>query len=155
MGDTSGIDLDSQTATFIESFGLLISDQGLPRSVGRLLGLMLICEPNYESSEDIQYKLKLSTGAVSLATNTLKNMGLIKLVTFPGDRKFYYQLDNDCWERLVQTRIEQIRRGILIADEGLRILKDDPRLLGMRNLYAMFESALSNASQNATGPLTD
>jgi DNA-binding transcriptional regulator GbsR (MarR family) len=155
MEDISGDELDSQTVTFIENIGSLISDQGLPRSVGRVLGLLLICKPDHQSAEDIQNKLKLSSGAVSLATNMLKNIGLAKIVTFPGDRKYYYQLDHECWRQLVQARLEQLKRGITIAEQGLSILKDDPRLLGLRDTYVTFEKALRSAAQNVIESSTD
>ncbi len=37
--------LDSKTLTFIEHVSLVISERGIPRSTGKVLGLLLICEP--------------------------------------------------------------------------------------------------------------
>jgi hypothetical protein len=63
-------------------------------------------------------------------------------VTFPEGRRFYYKLEDNCWEKLRETRRLQLQRGVTLANEGLAINKDNPRLLTMRRLYEEFDEFL-------------
>lgn len=130
--------LSGEVLDFIEGFGLHIQDTGLPRSVGRVLGFLLICQPEHQSAEQIQEKLQLSTGSVNTATTLLRRLGLIKRTTFPSDRHHYYEVDIDCWQQLIDARIRQFTNGLKIASDGLKIRKDDPRLVGMHYIYQEF-----------------
>jgi DNA-binding transcriptional regulator GbsR (MarR family) len=136
-------ELNDATQSFIEELGLFFKEFGLPRSTGRVLGLLLICKPNHQSAEQIQEKLRLSGGSVSGATSLLIRMGIIQRRTIAGNRRLYYELDPDCWQKLIQTRLQQMKLGTKIANKGLRFRKDDPRLLGMRDLYTEFEGFLA------------
>ena len=127
--------LSAQEEQFIENLGMLIADGGLQRSVGRVLGLLLLCEPRHQSADDVRHALQLSTGSVSSAMTLLTKIQLVERITFPGDRRFYYQMHPDCWQRILQGRILQAQRGIAIADEGLALHGDNDRLHGMRELY--------------------
>ncbi len=136
--------LDKSTIDFIENLGLFMQEVGLPRSVGRVLGLLLISQPRYRSSMEIQGDLQLSGGSVSAATSLLQRMGIVKRVTVNGSRQLYYELDPECWQKIIETRLQQIRVGIQIADQGLSISRNNPSLLGMRQLYVEFEYMLQN-----------
>jgi DNA-binding transcriptional regulator GbsR (MarR family) len=135
--------LDAAASAFVEKFGLFIAEMGLPPSIARVIGLLLVCEPRYRSAEDIQLQLKLSSGSVSTALFMLQQMGLVHKVTFPEDRRFYYELDPDCWQKLIETRRRQMERGVQLASEGLKI-SDNTRLKDMRRLYETFESFLKD-----------
>lgn len=134
------MEIDNRTSDFVEGFGLLVSEAGLPRSVGRVLGLLLVCEPEQISAEQIQTRLQLSTGAVSAATSLLCKLGYMRRITFPSSRKLFYELDPDCWKKLVQSRMAQVEQGLKLADDGLKLRNNNPRLLGMRQIYLELES---------------
>ncbi len=125
----------AQELNFIEEISLLIAESGLPRSVGKVLGFLLVCQPEHQSSEAIQQQLQLSTGSTSTATTLLRKIELIKPLTFPGDRRTYYQLDPDCWDRLLQLRIQQAERGMALAHKGLQLQPHNARITGMVDLY--------------------
>lgn len=127
--------LDHKTAQFVEEFGLMLGEAGFPRSVGRVLGLLLVCKPETQSAESLQASLRLSTGSVSTALSLLQNMDLVQRVGAPGERRFYYRLDPDCWKNIVEKRSKQMRQGVALADKGLRLSPSDPRLLAMRAFY--------------------
>jgi DNA-binding transcriptional regulator GbsR (MarR family) len=128
--------LDQKTTVFVEDLGLLISESGIPRGVGRILALLFICVPKHQSAEDIQSQLKMSTGSVSTYTTLLEKMGWLKKTTFNGDRKIYYELDPNCWQKLVESRLRQTQRGVKIAEDGLKIRKNDERLLVLKKMYS-------------------
>lgn len=134
--------LGSKETTFIEHFSLLLRDRGLPRSTGRVLGLLLICEPRHQSAEEIQQQLKLSVGSVSTALQLLQRLELARRRTFPEDRRFYYELDPDCWKKLIESARRQMQRGVALANEALAFSKENNRLTGMRTLYEISEEML-------------
>jgi len=130
--------LDEATGLFIKSVGTLFSDFGFRRSTGRVLGLLLICEPIYQSAEEMQLTLSLSAGSVSTALTSLQKMQLVTRINFKGNRHRYYQLDPNCWQKILQARQKQTLKGIEVANQGLKVHKGDPRLLNMRQLYSQF-----------------
>lgn len=120
---------------FIEEISHLISEGGMPRSVAKVLGFMLVCTPEHQSLEAIQRRLHLSAGGASTATTLLKNLELIRPMSFPGDRRIYYRLDPECWDRLLRLRIQQAERGKVIAEQGLHLQPANARIKGMVDLY--------------------
>lgn len=126
----------TELTEFIEKMGVFGIESGMPRSVARVIGYLLICEPTYQSAEKIAAELQLSTGAVSNAVNLLQQARLLKRVTFPGDRRYYYEFNPDGWKESLITRLKTLPRGIELASEGLEISKNNPRLEHMRDFYA-------------------
>lgn len=134
--------LDSATAAFVEDFGLLIGDSGLPPSVGRVLGLLLICVPEQQSAEALQVQLRLSAGSVSTALTLLQQLGLVQRVTRPGERKLFYRQDPACWQKLIDSRTKQVQRCIELSEQGLRLRPRDKRLVAMRDLYSRLNALM-------------
>ncbi len=93
---------------FIERMGLLWEDEGLPRIAGRIFGLALI-SPDPCSLDRIAETLKVSKPSVSNDARMLHKLGLIERVSFPGDRKDYYQVTRDSVERGLETRVLRLR----------------------------------------------
>lgn len=134
--------LNTDTIAFIEKFGLYMSSMGLSPSASRIIAFLLICEPRYQSAEDVQQRLRLSAGSVSTALSFLQQVGLVRKLTFRDDRRFYYELAPDCWRKLIETRKLQMKQGVALADEGLALGKNNTRLREVRRLYKAFESLL-------------
>ena len=126
---------DPSVQAFVEEFSLLLSQAGLPRSVGRTLGFLLICLPDQQAAEDLQAQLRLSAGSVSTALTLLQNMGLVERVSLPGERRLYYRQDPECWQKLLEARVHQMEQGARLAEKGLLARPGDSRLLAMRDLY--------------------
>jgi DNA-binding transcriptional regulator GbsR (MarR family) len=136
--------LSPEITAFVEEFGLLISEAGLPRSVGRVLGFLMICLPEQQTAEDLQGRLQLSAGTVSTALTLLQKMGLVQRVSVAGERKLYYRQDPACWQKLLETRLRQMNQGARLAEKGLAIRASDDRLMAMRDLYAKLVLAFSD-----------
>lgn len=146
FGDT----LDKATSDFIEEFGRLIAEGGLPPSIGRVMGLLVISDPGKLSAEEIGTKLKLSVGSVSAAISLLSRFGYVKRVTVPGERRFYYEFEARSWQNTIDLRLAQVKNAITVADKGLEIRKNDSRLLGMRNLYMQIHDAVKGIRVKTT-----
>lgn len=132
----------AELTEFVEKMGVFGIESGMPRSVARVLGFLLICEPAYQSADQIADKLKLSAGAVSNAVNLLQQARLLKRVTFAGDRRYYYEFNPDGWKESLITRLKTLPRGIELAAEGLKISRDNPRLEHMRDFYQVLSVEL-------------
>jgi DNA-binding transcriptional regulator GbsR (MarR family) len=150
MLDLTDNRLDTETSEFIEAFGRLVSEGGLPLSIGRVLGLLVISEPGRLSADEMKLKLKLSAGSVNAATNLLTKFGYVKKVTIPGERKFYYEFEAKSWQNAIDVRLAQMKNGIELAEQGLKIRKNDSRLLGMRSLYHQIYDAVQDITIETT-----
>jgi DNA-binding transcriptional regulator GbsR (MarR family) len=128
-------------ATFVERFGVVGDDMGLPRTMTRLLGWLVVCDPPYQSAQQIQAGLRLSSGSVSTGLGALARGGLVERLTFPGDRHIYYKVGPDGWRRLMAGRLRVLGEIRHIADQALTDSagRADGRLREMRDFYASCE----------------
>ncbi len=92
---------------FIERMGLLWESDGFTRIAGRIYALALV-SPEPKSLDDIAETLKVSKASVSNDARMLHRLGLIERVSYPGDRRDYYQLTRDSIERSIETRIQRL-----------------------------------------------
>jgi len=131
------LEFSAAELAFIEDIGLLITSGGLPRSVGRVLGLLLVCEPGHQSAESIRQVLGISVGSVSSAVTLLTNLQLVEKVSFIKDRRIYYKLHPQAWQRMWEVRLQQIQRGVSLAQKGLELQPNNVRLKGLLDLYKL------------------
>jgi DNA-binding Lrp family transcriptional regulator len=126
---------------FVEKLSSFFSvENSIPPGMARVLAYLLVCQPAHQSANQIAIDLQLSSGAVSNAVSMLQQIGLIRRVTFTGDRKYYYESDPLAWRQTVYQRLKSVRHGITLADEGIRLADPNPRLEAMRTIYQLFET---------------
>ena len=125
---------------FVEQVGLL-ADTGLPRSMTRVLGWLVVCQPPEQSAEQLRTTLRLSAGAVSAATSLLVREGIVRRQTMPGERRLYYRVEPDGWYRLLRTRLELTTRARQLVDAAMSAAgrQADERLAAMHEFYARAE----------------
>ena len=96
---------------FVERMGLTMEREGMPRIAGRLVGFFLVHEGAF-SLDDLAEALQVSKGSVSTNARQLEQFGIIERTSEPGDRRDYYQMGTDVWERLLarwQSKWEENR----------------------------------------------
>jgi DNA-binding transcriptional regulator GbsR (MarR family) len=126
---------------FVEKIGTFFGmESRMPPSVARVLGLLLVSEPAHQSAEQIASQLQLSTGSVSGAVSLLQQVGLVRRVSFPGDRKYYYESDPQGMRQAMLMKLKSVNHGIALAQEGLELSPNNPRLQAMYDTYQIFES---------------
>jgi DNA-binding MarR family transcriptional regulator len=141
------MDTDGQLkelASFADEFGLFYEDLGLPRAWGRVLGWLLVCEPDYQSAEDIAAVLHASRGSISMATRTLIRMGTVERQTKRGDRRTYYRIRSGAWTAIVEHQIQRTTKLRQLAEQGLELLNGGPatrrgRLQEFHDLTTFYE----------------
>ncbi len=131
---------DEAAAAFIERVGLAIEQQGQPRIAGRILGRLLVCDPPYQSFDELVSALGASKGSISNMTRLLIHVGLVEKHSLPGDRRTYFRISPGAWQRVFRKQFEHARRLSDLAAEGLNMLendsgKPDDRLREMHDFY--------------------
>ncbi|WP_046468035.1 GbsR/MarR family transcriptional regulator [Allosalinactinospora lopnorensis] len=148
--DSAGEPTGSSTAAelaYVEKFAVLLEHMGLVRMHGRVLALLLVCEPPEQSAPDICAALQASKGSINPALRTLTAAALVEKVAKPGHRRDYYRIKSDAWTQIMRTRASRFTPVIEAADEGIATLADSPpgrldRLREMRDFYRWFDQEL-------------
>jgi DNA-binding transcriptional regulator GbsR (MarR family) len=141
------VDAESQheeLVSFADEIGLLYEDLGQPRIAGRVLGWLLVCEPDCQSAEDLATVLHASRGSISTTTRLLVRAGLVERQTIRGDRRTYYRIRPGAWTTVFEEQIQTARRMRELAERGLELLNDEPverrsRIEELHALTAFYE----------------
>ncbi|HXQ43500.1 MAG TPA: hypothetical protein VN816_02590 [Acidimicrobiales bacterium] len=151
---SAGPDAGDWRATFVERFGVVGDEMGLPRTMTRLLGWLVVCDPPHQSAQQIQAGLRLSSGSVSSGLSALARGGLVDRLTFPGDRHTYYTVGPDGWRQLVAGRLRVLGAVRRMADQALAAAggRADHRLHEMRDFYASCERLVTDLLDQAAPP---
>ena len=139
--------MNEERANYAEDFGLMFEGFGLPRMVGRVLGVLLISDPPELSAEELAEALQASRGSISSATRTLVTMGLVQRRTKRGERRDYFQMKRGAWDELMRQELETLTRFRRMAERGLDIANSDGaaarhNLEEMREFYSYWEREL-------------
>ncbi len=139
--------MDEDRERYVEEFGLLLEQFGLPRMVGRVLGVLLISDPPERPAEELAEVLHASRGSISSSTRTLTQMGLVERRARPGERRDYFRVKPGAWRELMHRELQALPTFRQKAERGLQ-LKDhtDPEakqgLEEMRDFYAYWEKEM-------------
>ncbi|MCK6506231.1 MarR family transcriptional regulator [Myxococcota bacterium] len=138
---------DQRERLFVEEVGLMLEQVGLPRMAGRILGRLLISQPDHQSSAELAEYLHASKASISTSTRLLQQVGLIQRVPVAGSRESWFAVRPDTYDGLLQAELVKTRMARELMDRGLLLLADRPprdaaRLRQLRDLYAFFEREL-------------
>ncbi|HXX88781.1 MAG TPA: MarR family transcriptional regulator [Acidimicrobiales bacterium] len=145
MTQTAGLDgsagTDDWRTRFVEQFGGVGDDMGLSRSMTRLLGWLVVCDPAHQSAGQIQEALGLSAGSVSTGMAALVRAGLVDRLSLRGDRHTYYRIRAGGWQLLLAARLRVLSEIRHVADDALSQAHGhgDDRLRELRDFYAWCE----------------
>ncbi|MFV4605516.1 siderophore transport transcriptional regulator MmpR5 [Mycobacterium tuberculosis] len=135
---------------FVEQMGGYFESRSLTRLAGRLLGWLLVCDPERQSSEELATALAASSGGISTNARMLIQFGFIERLAVAGDRRTYFRLRPNAFAAGERERIRAMAELQDLADVGLRAMGDAPpqrsrRLREMRDLLAYMENVVSDA----------
>ena len=124
--------LSPDQQTIIYHFGEMGSRWGFNRTVGQMLGLLVMSEQPL-TAEAIAENLQISRGNVSMAAKELHSWQLIRVHREPGDRKDYYCVNGTIWELAQQVMKERTKREInptlsLLRNQLMQAQGDDADL---------------------------
>jgi DNA-binding transcriptional regulator GbsR (MarR family) len=135
--------LTGDQRTYIEKVGFFYEAYGLPRTVGRILGLLLIADPQEQSLDEITDALSVAKSSVSTGARFLMQAGLVERAAVPNDRKSYYRLRPDAWAKALRDRLASNTAYQRLAEDGLAVVGDGnerarKNLREMADLYEYF-----------------
>jgi DNA-binding transcriptional regulator GbsR (MarR family) len=114
------IDFKALKDGFVAQWGTLGSSWGINRTMAQIHAtLMVAVEP--VDTNTLMEELKISRGNANSNLRDLIGWGLIRKVTFPGDRKEYFEAEKDVWTMFCTIARERKRREI---DPALKLLKN-------------------------------
>jgi HTH-type transcriptional regulator, glycine betaine synthesis regulator len=82
-----------------DAVGRLIEFWGFKRHMGRIWALLYLSDEPL-SAPDLQEKLQLSAGSVSMATAELLRWGVVKKVWLHGQRRDYFSAESNFWKMI-------------------------------------------------------
>jgi DNA-binding transcriptional regulator GbsR (MarR family) len=131
----------------IEKVGVAMEQNGFPRMVGRVLGLLIVSEPPYQTFNDIQEYLQASKSSVSTALNTLITQGLVVYITLPGDRKRYFKFNAESWLEMFKKDLCQftVFKNLILECIEIRSKEDEQfnqALVDIADLYSFLEKEI-------------
>lgn len=110
-----------------DSIGRLIEFWGFKRNMGRLWAVLYLSDQPL-SAPEIQDRLQLSSGAVSMTLNELTRWGVVKKVWIQGERRDHYTAEGNFWKMISRVFNERERVEVLDAidlmEDAIRFLKD-------------------------------
>ncbi|ROS41403.1 GbsR/MarR family transcriptional regulator [Amycolatopsis thermoflava] len=98
-----------------------VEEWALPPITGRILGLLMICDPPERSAGEIAEAIQASRASLTSNMRFLATIGLIRKVRVPGDRTTYYRIEDDAWHKVVQRKLDGLSAFDDIADEGMAL----------------------------------
>jgi len=107
---------------FIQDFGEAYQLFGLPKLMGRIVGLLLYVNRPI-SLDEITSQLNVSKGPVSQIIRRLRDHNLIQRIWVPGDRKDYYQPEADIFGNAFKNHIGLMKRNLELAQKYQAKLK--------------------------------
>lgn len=129
---------------FIEDIGILYGGMGFPRMAGRIFGWLLVCEPPYQSAEQLATIVEASKGSISSMTRLLIQMGMVEKIGIPGRRDTCYRVRSGSWTELMKNHLANLTAMRKLAEQGLDLIVDRAqesrqRLQELRDFHAFLE----------------
>jgi len=113
-----------------DSIGRLIEFWGFKRNMGRLWSILYLSDRPL-SAPEIQERLQLSSGAVSMTLNELIRWGVVKKVWIQGERRDHFSAEGNFWKMISRVFNERERVEVLDAidtmEDAIRFLQDKAR----------------------------
>jgi len=104
--------MEGSLQQFVERMGLICEKEGMARSAGRIFALLLTSDRPY-SLDELADELQVSKASVSTNARMLESLGFIERVSSLGDRRDFYRVEHDPWERML--RVAQTRWRDMVA----------------------------------------
>ena len=124
--------MEESVRQFVERMGLICEKEGMARSAGRLFALLLMSDRPH-SLDEIADELQVSKASASTNARMLESLGFIERVAALGDRRDFYQVEHDPWERMLRVAQTRWRDMVAVFAEAQARLPDD-RGVGRRRM---------------------
>jgi DNA-binding transcriptional regulator GbsR (MarR family) len=136
--------LVEELGSFADDIGLFYEELGFPRVWGRVLGWLLVCQPESQAAEDLATALHASRGSISMATQALIRANMIERQTLRGNRRTHYRIRSGAWASVFEDQTRLATKMRELAERGRTLLNDEPadrrhRVEELHDLTAFYE----------------
>ena len=108
---------------FIQAWGQMGPSWGVSRTMAEVHALLYVSGQPL-NTDDVMERLRISRGNASMSLRALVEWGLISRIHLRGDRKEYFQADQDAWSMARTVIRERLRREILPLLAALYDIRD-------------------------------
>jgi DNA-binding transcriptional regulator GbsR (MarR family) len=109
---------------FVDRMGLFFELLGATRTMGRIYGWLLICEPPQQSLTQLADALSVSKASISTVARQLLEGGMVERLPSPN-RQHRYRVTPGGFTSVLETQLSLMRLGIEPAEFGLSVLGED------------------------------
>jgi len=117
------VELSPGDAEFVDRMGLFYEQLGAPRTMGRVYGWLMICDPPSQSLTELATALGVSKASVSTVIRLLQDGGMVERLP-SSSRQHHYRLTPGGMTRVMQIQVPRMRVGVETAEFGLSILDE-------------------------------
>jgi DNA-binding transcriptional regulator GbsR (MarR family) len=115
--------MSPEEAEFVDRFGLFMQLVGGSRTMGRVYGWLLICDPPKQSLTELAQTLSASKASVSTVARQLQEGGLIERLP-SSTRQHQYRVTPGGFSSVLSAQLSRMKFGIDAADFGLSLLDE-------------------------------
>ena len=105
-----------------DTIGGLIEFWGFKRGMGRMWAIIYLAQEPMSAAE-LQDRLSMSAGAVSMTLAELVKWGVVKKTWVPGERKDFYEPETSIWKMMTRVfrerELTHIREAIEVLEDAL------------------------------------
>jgi DNA-binding MarR family transcriptional regulator len=111
-------------AEFVDRMGLFFETLGGARTMGRVYGWLMICDPPQQSLSELAATLCVSKASVSTVARQLQEAAMIERLPSAA-RQHRYRITPGGFTHVLNVQLTLMGSGIQTADFGLQLLGDD------------------------------
>ncbi|UCE60865.1 MAG: hypothetical protein JSU63_03765 [Phycisphaerales bacterium] len=115
--------IDAAKSLFIRRWGEMGATWGISRTMAEVHALLYLA-PEPMCTDEVMDQLAISRGSASMNLRELENWGLIQRLHRRGDRKEYFQAEQDVWQMFETIMRERRRREVLPIMETIERCTD-------------------------------
>jgi len=116
-----------EVARFVERFGLILVDAGMPRMPARVFGALLAAEDGKLTAAEMADALQVSPAAISGAVRYLTQINLAFRGRDPGERRDHYEVVDDLWYMVYADRQKMFETWSALMSEGVEAVGRDSK----------------------------
>ncbi|WP_297595985.1 MarR family transcriptional regulator [Mycobacterium sp.] len=116
--------MSPEEAEFVDRLGLFFELLGATRTMGRVYGWLLICDPPQQSLTELAAALSVSKASISTVARQLLEGGMVERLPSPN-RQHLYRVTPGGFTSVLETQLSLMRRGIEPAEFALSVLGED------------------------------
>ncbi|WP_020496578.1 GbsR/MarR family transcriptional regulator [Sciscionella marina] len=110
-----------EEAELVDRIGLFMETVGAPRTIGRIYGWLMVCDPPEQSLTELATALRVSKASISTMIRPMQEGELVERLP-SASREHYYRVVPGGFTQLLQVQLTRMHAGAEAAEFGLSVL---------------------------------